>query len=224
MKKIVLSITVICVLLLTGCFGRNNDVIGGADGPTSVFVTDTDKTDKKLVEKYVSEISLPVLDVQIDKDLTVGDRQLILEDSIENNLELFIYEYYKNTIEGNYSEIYNMVADGSFKTALKNDEKNFKDGKYYEKILIEEIDLSDRDDIDEINQSEKAKIKEMVEKNNWEEFAVVKAELKVKFSKEYLSSAPQVGEGEMERYFLVGKPENENYKIYEFYWEGFLRD
>ena len=38
-----------------------------------------------------------------------------------------------------------------------------------------------------------------------------------------LSMAPQVDNGEVQRYFLLGKKDND-YKIIEVYWEGFMND
>ena len=38
-----------------------------------------------------------------------------------------------------------------------------------------------------------------------------------------LSLAPQVGDGEVTRYYLIGKKANK-YKILEVYWERFLND
>lgn len=224
MKRMVLSISLICVLLLTGCFTTNIGKIGGADGPTSILVTENGKTDELLKENYVNELKLPVLDIHIAESLTVEDRKLILNDSIENNLELLIYDFYKHSATGNYEEIYKFIADENFANAIKNEEENFNQGIYMQEVVIEDIDVVDRDDLHKMSKSVKPKIEEMIDLYNWEEFAIVDVELEIKHNKKSLERGPQVGNGEIERYFLLGKPENGDYKIYEFYWEGLISD
>ena len=92
-----------CSLLLTACNNTSIGVIGGADGPTKIIVSengnDTIKTSdvkKYFNEHYVDERKLPVLDIDIENPFVSDDRTLTLDDSINNNLELMIYEYYHN--------------------------------------------------------------------------------------------------------------------------------
>ena len=55
------------------------------------------------------------------------------------------------------------------------------------------------------------------------EFAIVEAEMDITHNEKSLSMAPQVGNGEVTRYFLLGKKDRD-YKIIEVYWEGFMND
>ena len=55
------------------------------------------------------------------------------------------------------------------------------------------------------------------------EFAIVEVEKVIKHNEKALGMVPQVGDGEVKRYFLLGK-KDDSYKIIEVYWEGFLID
>ena len=55
------------------------------------------------------------------------------------------------------------------------------------------------------------------------EFAIVEVDKVIKHNEKSLSIAPQVGDGEVQRYFLLGKKDND-YKIIEVYWEDFMND
>ena len=230
MKRILTISILLCSLLLTACNSASIGVIGGADGPTSIIVSEknSDKTLSYTVEEYfrdnyVDERKLPILDIHIENPFVSDDRTLILDDSIENGIELMIYEYYHSIMSGDYQEAKNMIIDESLLAATEAHENNFKEGIYYSRISIDEIDLVDKDDLNEISNKNKQDIVEMLVESEIEEFAIVEVEKKIKHNEKSLSMAPQVGDGEVTRYFLLGKKDG-SYKIIEVYWEGFMND
>ena len=230
MKRIITLTLIMCSLLLSACDNASIGVIGGADGPTKIIVSengnDTIKTSdvkKYFKEHYVDERKLPVLDIDIENPFVSDDRILTLDDSINNSLELMIYEYYHNIMSGSYQEAKNVIVDGSLLAATEASENNFKDGIYYSHILIDEIDLVDKDDLEEISDKNKQDIIKMLNDMEMTEFAIVEVDKVIKHNEKALSIAPQVGDGEVQRYFLLGKKDND-YKIIEVYWEDFMND
>lgn len=230
MKRFITLTFIICSLLLTACNNTSIGVIGGADGPTKIIVSengnDTIKTSdvkKYFNENYVDERKLPVLDIDIENPFVSDDRTLTLDDSINNSLELMIYEYYHNIMSGSYQEAKNVIVDGSLLAATEASENNFKDGIYYSHILIDEIDLVDKDDLEEISEKNKQDIIKVLNDMEMTEFAIVEVDKVIKHNEKALSMAPQVGDGEVQRYFLLGK-KNNDYKIIEVYWEDFMND
>lgn len=230
MKRILTILILLCSLLLTACNNASIGVIGGADGPTSIIVSEknNDKTLTYTIEEYfrdnyVDERKLPILDIHIENPFLSDDRTLILDDCIENSIELTIYEYYHSIMSGDYQEAKNMIIDESLLAATEAHENNFKEGIYYSRISIDEIDLVDKDDLNEISNKNKQDIVEMLVESEIEEFAIVEVEKTIKHNEKSLSMAPQVGDGEVTRYFLLGK-KGGSYKIIEVYWEGFMND
>ena len=230
MKRIITLTLIMCCLLLTACDNASIGVIGGADGPTKIIVSEKENSTIKssdvknyFKEHYVDERELPVLDINIENPFVSDDRTLILDDSIENDLELMIYEYYKNIMSGSYQNAKDIIVDGSLLAATEASENNFKDGIYYSRILIDEIDLVDKDDLEEISDKNKQDIIKMLNDSEMTEFAIVEVDKVIKHNEKSLSIAPQVGDGEVQRYFLLGKKDND-YKIIEVYWEDFMND
>ena len=230
MKRILTITLLMCSLLLTACDNASIGVLGGADGPTSIIVSEKKNDNVKqsdikkyFREHYIDERKLPILDIDIKNPFVSDDRTLILDDSINNSLELMIYEYYHDIMSGSYQDAKDVIVDGSLLAATEAHENNFKNGIYYSQILIDEIDLVDKDDLEEISEKNKLEIFKMLNDMEMTEFAIVEVEKIIKHNEKSLSMAPQVGDGEVIRYFLLGKKDND-YKIIEVYWEGFMRD
>lgn len=230
MKQILTISILLCSLLFTACNKTSIGIIGGSDGPTSILISEQkDKikgeydTGKYFREHYVDERKLPVLDMHIENPFVSEDRTLILDDSIENNLELMIYEYYRNLMSGAFLEAKQVIADGSLLAATEAYENNFKNGIYYSRIFIDEVELVDRDDLGEITSKNKQTMIDLLNDSKIKEFAIVEVEMTVEHNEKTRSLVSQVGDGEVKRYFLLGK-KDEGYKIVEVYLQDFMRD
>jgi len=226
MKKTMILVAIAVSLLLTACGNSDIGIIGGADGPTSIIVKEKNNASdwgKYVYKNYVNELSLPVLDIHIENPFVSDDRTLVLDDTIENNLELMIYEYYKNSVSGDYSKVKEVIADEPLLTATENKEKQFNDGIYFSKIILDEIELLDRDDLEDSSVKNRQNIIEKLNNLNVTEFAIIEVEKTVKLNEKYLSVGPQIGDGEHTRYYLLGK-KDDKYKIVEVYWEGLVND
>ncbi len=226
MKKVASLILMLCCLLLTACsmnIGTKDGVESGLVPQNGENVKKTYDVEKYFIENYVDERKLPILDIHIQNPFVDGDRTLVLDDSIENNLELMIYEYYRNLTSGSFEEAKANIADTSLYAATEAYENNFKDGIYYSKIIIDEIELVGKDDLDEITNNNKQAIVKLLDDLNMKEFAIVEVEKTIRHNEKSLSLAPQVGDADVKRYFVLGKADGD-YKIVEVYWEGFLAD
>ena len=228
MNKTMTLIVLICCICLTGCNSMSIGIIGGDDGPTAIYVNDDNirksyDIDKLFYEKYIDEKTLPILDLHIDREYVSQDRKLILDDSIENGIEHLIYEFYHNSTSGLFENIYKIIAGENLTNAIKSDENNFNDGIYYSEILIDEIDLVDKDELDNISENNQVRIIDILNELKMDKFAIVEVECSIKHNDKSLSMAPQVGNGDISRYYLVGKAADE-YKICEVFWEGFIYD
>ena len=230
MKRFLFVSLILCSLLLTACHATSIGVIGGADGPTSIIVSETKENAERsydvvqyFSEIYVDERKLPMLDIDIENPFVSDDRTLILEDNIDNKPELTIYEYYHHLISGSFENAKEFIIDESLLAATEAYENNFKEGIYYSQIAIDEIDLVDQDDLDEITFENKQAIIQLLHDLNMKEFAIVEAEITIKHNQKTLDMVSQVGNREVTRYFVLGK-QDDFYKIIEVFWEGFMND
>lgn len=226
MKRMITLAVLLVGLFLTACGHSNVDIIGGADGPTGIIVSEkkSEYAAKKYFRKnYVNEGFLPRLDIDIENPFVSDDRILILEDAIQNELEFMVYEYYHSRMSGNYSKAKDFLAGDTLLAATENEEKQFHEGIYFNKIILDEIDVVDKEDLNGISNKNKYKIMEQLNHLEMTEFAIVEVEQTIKLNEKYLSMGPQIGDGDATRYYLLGKKDNA-YKIVEVYWEGFIKD
>ena len=94
----------------------------------------------------------------------------------------------------------------------------------YDEKAFEEIKKHNlKDDLKDISEKNKREIYERLNHLGISEFGIAKVETELKHNEKSLSLAPQVGDGEVTRYYLIGKKAN-TYKIFEVYWEEFLND
>ena len=141
----------------------------------------------------------------MEKRFISDDRVLITDDSVENEWELVIYEFYHNMTSGSFGKMKAVIEDESLLAAVENEEKNFKDGIYYSKICIDDLELLEKDDLKDISEKNKREIYEGLNNLSISEFGVVEVETELKHNEKSLSLAPQVGDGEVTRYFLSVK-------------------
>ena len=108
MKRTITLMLAACCLLLTACDHSSNGIIGGSDGPTQVYINKSNENkdyEQYLTEHYVDESKLPILDINLEKRFISDDRVLITDDSVENEWELVIYEFYHNMTSGSFGKM-----------------------------------------------------------------------------------------------------------------------
>lgn len=221
--KCTIFFTALLCILLTACSNATIGIIGGADGPTAVYVNknNNDNADNYLQKHYTS--SIPDVETNIERIFMSGDRTLVMDDTVENELELMIYEFYRNMTSGSFEKMKDVISDNSLLMAVENDEKNFADGIYYSQIYIDELELLDEDDLNDINDKSRQAIEKILKDSSTDKFGIVEIETEIKFNEKMRNSAPQINEGEITRYYLIGI-KNDNYKILDVYWEDFIDD
>lgn len=227
MKKnlLIIYVVLICTMLCS-CLNEaaSIGIIGGSDGPTAIFVgnkADSKKADKKLFKSYINERKLERVLAQPERELIAGDRKLILDDTIENEMELFIYDYYKDKTNGDYDKIKSYILGEQLSVAIENEKESFKEGKYFSHIVLDEIDIADKDELYEIHPDTRQRILKTLTELNIKEFAIAEVEKNVILNDKYMAAAPQIGNGEAARYYIIGRVDGE-FKICEVYWEGLL--
>lgn len=197
------------IATLVRCYENFNrsEIIGGGE--------------EDFLSRYIDKKALTTLGIQVENPFISDDRTLILNDSIDNEIELFIYDYYKNIMTGSYQKVKDVIAGDMLLGATENEENNFKQGIYYSQILIKNIEIEDEVKIGGISAKKQWEITDKLSDFQTKKFAVVSIECNIKHNEKSFSTVPQVGDGDITRYYLIGKIDD-GYKILEVYWEGFL--
>lgn len=222
-KSLIFAVLAFC-LPLAACNNNNVGVIGGADGPTAIYAGEkSDDSEKQFSARYIDSSKLNAVSANIQRVFASDDRTLTLDDEIENLPELTVYDFYRNETDGNFKEIKTAVTDDFWTSGIENEEKSFNDGIYLTSVHIDELEVLDADDVKNITPGNKKQIIEKLDALGISEFCLVEVEAEIKHNEKSLSLGPQVGDGDIERYYLLGRVDD-GYKIAEVYWEGFLND
>lgn len=139
---------------------------------------------------------------------------MVFDDTVENNLEMLVYEYYRDETAGAFADQQSKVAGEVMEINVNNTEKQFKEGIYLSNITLEEVDLVDKDEINEVRVHHKQQIVKTLTELGMTEFAFVEVEEMIRHNDKSIGTQPQFGDGEYTKYYLLGK-QNDGYKIVE---------
>ncbi len=212
-----------CVFLLGGCNGNNSTVDAGEENNSVSSDDGINQEDYDILyEKYININELPVFNLDIEREYICDDRKLILEDSIQNELEYVIYQYYYNNISADFESNKNLIGESeSLRISNENEKEAFDEGKYTKEYNIHELSVVDKDEIKEAQEMTKDNLLADIKECGLESYAVVKAELGWKYSEAKLQAGPQLPEGDYIRYYLVGSTKDDSeVKICQVYWDS----
>lgn len=226
-RRILSIVAVLCIVVLTSCESNTIGVIGGADGPTAIYVSEGEngqtaaEDDAFIRQNYLNAAQFPNTDASWEKHTVSDDRLLVLEDEIENEAEFFVYQWYRNQTLGNWQEMYKVIRSDSLLAATEADEKMFADGIWYSKIVLEELEVVNSEDVQEMPDNGKRSLVSVLKRENITAFTLVKAECDVTWNDKGSRAGMQIPDGEVTRYYLIGRTE-EGLQMCEVFWEGLL--
>lgn len=152
-------------------------------------------------------------------NVSVDDRNFILEDIPENIAEETVIKDFLYTITANFDSKYDILADiEPHKISIENEKKQFKDGVYTQSYKIHKIStLTEKEYNSEQNPLYYYGWKEIVDEYNMSDYKIVNIDYTKKLSEKAIEQGPQWGNGTYNRSFIVGKTARDNsYKIFDF--------
>ncbi len=178
-----------------------------------------------IYEKYTDVTKLETRDAPGTADFTFDDRHFVCEDATQNEVEHLIYSYYYSEAAGNYDKLMDLVGNESLQNSVQNGKKQFDDGMYDSESIIHDLSTLTMEDMQKVNDTNKAYISQTLEENELTEYVMVKADVSWKYNAKKWYSLPQLPEGRYQRYYLLGKTEGAgDFRIYEVFWEGLVPD
>ncbi len=218
-------------VLLTGCAqnasssASPSSSAASSSAPSTTGQSSASSLDEEiLVSRYTDVSALPALDLNLEPSLPFEDRTLVMEDSIENELEYLVYQSYQSEISGDFSQQEKLLGNNDvLNTTVRNGQKNFENGEYMTSITIHALNTLTPEDLDHTAAYVKEDLLEHIDQYALTEYAIVQADLDWTYSQALLDAGPQLGEGRYLRYFLLGKTEETpEFRWYELYWDDFL--
>ena len=79
-----------------------------------------------LISRYTDVSALPTLDLNLEPSLQFDDRTLIMEDSIENELEYLVYQSYYYEMSADFSSKKTLLGDNEYLQISNQNEEEIR--------------------------------------------------------------------------------------------------
>ncbi len=171
---------------------------------------------------FLDAEELPSLDLDVEPEIVFDDRTLFLEDTIENEWEKMVYEYYAAEMAGDFAAQQALTGEGSaLERSSKNGQKRFEEGKYDTEMTLHQLTawsqeewLKEHEGIDWIA------VQDMAEEYDWTGFALVTAQVSWVSNEAALAAGPQLSDGCYVRHFVLASTKEEpEERLYEIFWD-----
>lgn len=174
-----------------------------------------------LLEKYVDMGDLPVAHFDAEVRSTFDDRTIILEDTIDNQLEQIVYQWYYSLCSADFEKHGALIGENkALKQTNEAEKRQFSEGVYMTEYVIHALNTLSTDDIEVLPDYVKEDIEEKINEYGIEKFAVVQTDISWKHNEKSLSRGPQIGDGRYFRYYLLATtPDSSEFLCYDVYWE-----
>lgn len=220
------------ILLLTACTNvhiNTTPPVASGESPNldisiSAESVAPEDSDEQLSDKYVDVAHLAVLDLDIEDKYVFDDRTLALEDSIDFELEHLAYQYYYDVTSAQFEDLMDLIGESeNLQIAMENEGENYRNGIYISEYTIHELTLLSTDTLQKVSEFSKKDLLKKIDTFDFNEYAIVQADVSLKHNEASLSQGSQLGDGRYMRYYLFATTTKvPEFKMYEVYWEDFI--
>ncbi len=218
MKKLLLLLLAV-MLCLTACQSQQ---------PVPEPVATPEPTPELAQEDIINYMALTYADADkiratypLEKEIVLPERTFILDTTVSNAAEKMVYDYFYAVGTGNYDEIISRTVNTNLKQAMKSHQAAEEDGIFYEQVILRDLEIVPIESFIDLPYEFCEEVATIGGSYKLTEYAVVGARAEIKHNEKSLAMGPQVGDGEVVRYFLVGKTDGDYY-LFEIYWDDFL--
>lgn len=146
------------------------------------------------------------------------DQHFLLEDKPQNKPEELVALNFYYEITGEYDKLYDLCGSESLQISAVNTEKNFNEGMYIQEYIVRHLTTLSMDEFVHRSTVILEMIKTNVEQNKLTEYTMVQGDFAMK-SPSAQESLSELSDGGHTFYFLCGKNQNDEWKLFELYWE-----
>ncbi len=216
MKKILL-ILLAMMLCLTACQSQQSDA-EPAPEPTPELAQEDIINYMALTYADADAIRA---DYPLETEIVLPERSFILDTTVSNPAEKMVYDYFYAVGTGDYDSILERIVSTNLKQATKSNQVADEEGIFYEKVILRDLEIVPIESFINLPYDFCEEVATIGGSYKLTEYAVVGARAEIKHNEKSLAMGPQVGDGEIVRYFLVGKADGD-YHLFEIYWDDFL--
>ena len=191
---------------------------------------DAENSPSILQERYVDAADLVAPDTHAETSSSFDDRTIVLEDSIDNQLEQIVYQWYHSLCSADFDKHGALIGENkALKQTNEAEKRQFGEGVYMTEYVIHALNTLQAEDMGLLPDYVREDIEEKIGEYGLETIALVQADISWKHNEKSLSLGPQIGDGRYFRYYLLATtPDSPQFKCYEVFWEMYneleLRD
>ena len=237
-----MKISLLCaaaLLALTACTAAPSESAAPESTPTQTVVPTPDPTEppdatpaptpqptpvpeETIYARYID--TFPALDVEIETTVTANGCTLTLEDSLDTEPELMVYQGYLYEVQGDLDKLAGLLGeDNALVGAMETAALAYRDGDpEMATQTIHELHTMTKEEVQGASDYTRKKLQQYLADYDLQQWTMVAVDLDWTYTPEKEATGPQLPAGEYQRYFLLGSPSGSNdLKLYQLYWEDF---
>lgn len=192
---------------------------GATPAPTP---TPSPVPEETVFQRYIETFSNP--EETVETTVTANGCTLTLEDSLDTEPELLVYQSYLYEAEGDWDRLEPLMGgDGTFAHTAELAAKQYRDGESgMESQTIHELHVMTLEEVQGASDYSRKELQQVLADYDLQQWTMVAVDLSWTYTPEKEAAGPQLPEGRYQRYYLLGIPSGAgDWKLYQVYWEDF---
>lgn len=192
---------------------------GATPAPT---LTPSPVPEETAFQRYIEIFSTP--EETVETTVTANGCTLTLEDSLDTEPELLVYQSYLYEAEGDWDRLEPLMdGDTTFAHTAELTAKQYRDGEAgMESQTIHELHVMTLEEVQGASDYSRRELQQFLADYDLQQWTMVAVDLSWTYTPEKEAAGPQLPEGRYQRYYLLGIPSGAgDWKLYQVYWEDF---
>ena len=178
--------------------------------------------EETVFQRYIETFSAP--EETVETTVTANGCTLTLEDSLNTEPELLVYQSYLYEAEGDWDRLEPLMdGDTTFAHTAELTAKQYRDGEAgMESQTIHELHVMTLEEVQGASDYSRRELQQFLADYDLQQWTMVAVDLSWTYTPEKEAAGPQLPEGRYQRYYLLGIPSGAgDWKLYQVYWEDF---
>lgn len=192
---------------------------GATPAPTP---TPSPVPEETVFQRYIETFSAP--EETVETTVTANGCTLTLEDSLDTEPELLVYQSYLYEAEGDWDRLSPLMdGDTTLAHTAELAAKQYRDGEAgMESQTIHELHVMTLEEVQGASDYSRKELQQVLADYDLQQWTMVAVDLSWTYTPEKEAAGPQLPEGRYQRYYLLGIPSGAgDWKLYQVYWEDF---
>ena len=178
--------------------------------------------EETMKQRYIE--TFPAADADVETNVTANGCTLTLEDSLDTEPELLVYQGYLYEVQGDLDKLEGLLGeDNALVGAMETSTRQYRDGDpVMATQTIHELHTMTWQEVAGASDYTRNELQQYLADYDLQQWTMVAVDLDWTYTPEREAAGPQLPAGRYQRYFLLGSPSGSSeLKLYALYWEDF---